>query len=169
MTSALRPPLLTFLLIFFLCFRYLFAIHLISFTSKKDDVKVENVVYVVNRLYASSVLMLEVQAAVRDFGTISSPQGDIDKNSALSWMRLMSYLKVAVEIETKKPGSLPFQKHMLLPIDQHEALLTVKKFNEICHTGIRVIRQFVETYPDDSNIATFTNILTTKWTMDSKL
>lgn len=130
--------------------------------------KIENVVYVVNRLYASSILMLQVQAAVRDFGTISSLQGDIDKNAALSWMRLMTYLKVAVEIETKKPGSLPFQKHMLLPIDQYEALLTVKKFNEICQTGIRVIRQFVEAYPDDSNIATFTNILTAKWTMDSK-
>ena len=112
--------------------------------------------------------MLEVQNTVRVFGTISSLTGDIDKNSALSWMRLMSYLKVAVEIEVKKPGSIAGKDVLMVPVKDYDDLLSVRKYNEICQTGIRVVRQFVEAYPKDSNIASFTNVLTADWKIYEK-
>jgi hypothetical protein len=53
-----------------------------------------------------------------------------------------------------------------VPIAGHQDLITLNKYNEICPVALKIIRQFVESYPSDPNINAFTQVLSTKWTLE---
>lgn len=137
---------------------YQFGLNLLTFTMSSKPSTPSDLLIVLDRSYIAAEVLEMTQRAVNKYKTISSAELDVHKNTALSWMKLYSFLAVSIKFE-ETINDLSTE-HLLNP--NVKEILNGRGLDNIKAKAQTIIRAFVNDYPKDKDVLVFEKFLREK-------
>ena len=93
---------------------YQFGLNLLTFAIESKPATPSDLMIIIDRIAIAAEVLKLTQRAVNRYGTISSSVSDVNKNTALAWLKFYSFLSVARKLESHLKSTSTVSNHSLL-------------------------------------------------------
>jgi hypothetical protein len=122
----------------------------------------ELILHVFDRLFAASKLLQKTWYSVKQYQTFSSSLQDLQKNTALSFLRLQAYMNILQHLQEKLITFFQQQQQQqshssiyLVPNDLQQVLFNKDFQKDILQNATEHIHEFIHMNPQDRDVSIF--------------